>query len=289
MCNSSLWLNHFNSIYSRVHLWWIILLGWSFLAFECKSQDMKKSWIRNFSFICCLEKRSYEKKEWKWGSARLCDSDIRNGDKYVTAVGAPGQSPGATFHLPSGGCEENAGGKMQRSDAALSCLLPQLWSCAQEQLQNRVEKDWNESTSDVSRNTEYSQVPLNDPLAALLHPSLGRADLEGWQPSSSHIPLLLLFCLLILSALSQPSWPYTTFYLVLPEPWSTWSAIIVALKDWGFLCNKTNQYKHCSRWWPLHSLRNFTSFSLLCFSLCLITWSIVPNKNQWVCIIPNYC
>ena len=70
-----------------------------------------------------MEEISYKKKGRKQGAAGLCDSGIRNRDKDVTAGGGPGQSPGVTFHLPGGGCKETTGGKMQRSDAALPCLL----------------------------------------------------------------------------------------------------------------------------------------------------------------------
>lgn len=118
-----------------------------------------------------------------------------------------------------------------------------------------------------------------------LHPPPAEHIWGGWMPPC-RLPLRHCLRLLPFCCFTAQLAPHDLFHLVLSEPRS---AIIVALKNSGFQYNKVNQYQHCNRWWPLTSFRNFTSFFLLCFSLHLITWSIIPNKNQWDYITTNYC
>lgn len=118
-----------------------------------------------------------------------------------------------------------------------------------------------------------------------LHPPPAEHIWRGWMPPC-HLPLRHCLRLGPFCCFTAQLAPHDLFHPVLSEPHS---AIIVALKNSGFQYNKVNQYQHCNRWWPLTSFRNFTSFFLLCFSLHLITWSIIPNKNQWDYITTNYC
>lgn len=275
-----------------MHLWWISLLEWGFLALEHTSQGMKTSWIKPFSFKGHLEEKSYKKKEGNWGAARLCDSGIR--DKRVTAGGGPGQSRGVTFHL---GMVEDVrrtlGFSSDAETRGCSSLSP-LSSPSSEAVlpesscETELKKDWNESTSNASRKAE-KKATLSDPLAVLLHPSVSRGTWKGGIPPLPVSPSFTASACSSFLLFHNWAGPTQPFSSSATRPWSTWSAIIAALKNSRFLYNKANQYKHCNRWWPLYSFRNFTSFFFLCFSLSLITWSIVPNKNQWGCITTNYC
>lgn len=237
MCNSSLLLNRFYSIYCRTHLWWISLLEWGFLALERTSQGMKNSWIKPFSFKGHLEEKSYKKKEGNWGAARLCDSGIR--DKRVTAGGGPGQSRGVTFHL---GMVEDVrrtlGFSSDAETRGCSSLSP-LSSPSSEAVlpesscETELKKDWNESTSNASRKAE-TKAALSDPLAALLHPSLSRGTWKGGIPPlpvSPPSPLLP----------AHPFCSFTTelalhnlFHLVLPDPGALEVPLLLLLRIQGF-------------------------------------------------------